>query len=139
MITSLRNFATPLIRYVIRDRAIRGGPCPCGRSLPTLRRIMGRERNMARRPDGSCAYPPLGVGSFWQHGPVAQFQFIQHAVDDIEVRLAVTRPATIDEEQALAAAIRTMLGHPFPLRFSYFDQALPPAPGGKHEEFVCLC
>ena len=27
---------------------------------------------------------------------------IGHAVDDIEVRLAVTRPATGDEEQALA-------------------------------------
>ena len=139
VITSLRNFATPLIRYVIRDRAIRGGPCPCGRGLPTIRRIMGRERNMARRPDGTRAYPPLATGSFWRHGPVAQFQFIQHAVDDIEVRLAVTRPATSDEEQALAAAIQAMLGHPFPLRFSYFEQALPPAPGGKHEEFVCLC
>lgn len=139
VVTSLRNLATPLIRYTIRDRAIRGGPCPCGRGLPTLRRIMGRERNMARRPDGTRAYPPLGVGSFWQHGPVAQFQFLQHAVDDIEVRLAVTRPATRDEEEALIAAIQAMLGYPFPLRFSYFERTLPPAPGGKHEEFVCLC
>jgi phenylacetate-CoA ligase len=139
VITGLRNFATPLIRYAIRDRAIRGGPCSCGRGLPTLRRIMGRERNMARRSDGSRAYPPLGVGSFWKHGPVAQFQFIQHAVDEIEVRLAVTRPATGEEENALVAAIQAMLGHPFPLRFSYFRQTLPPAPGGKHEEFVCLC
>ena len=139
VVTGLRNFATPLIRYAIRDRAIRGGPCPCGHGLPTLRRIMGRERNMARKPDGTRAYPPLGVGSFWQHGPVSQFQFMQHAVDDIEVRLAVTRPPSRDEEQALVAAIETMLGHPFPLRFSYFEHALPSAPGGKHEEFVCLC
>ena len=64
---------------------------------------------------------------------------MQHAVDDIEVRLAVTRPPSRDEEQALVAAIETMLGHPFPLRFSYFEHALPSAPGGKHEEFVCLC
>jgi phenylacetate-CoA ligase len=139
VVTSLRNFATPLIRYAIRDRAIRGGPCPCGRSLPTLRRIMGRERNMVRKPDGTRAYPPLGAGSFWSHGPVTQFQFIQHAAHDIEVRLAVTRPATSEEENNLAAAIRKMLGHAFPLRFTYFERALPPAPGGKHEEFVCLC
>ena len=139
VVTALRNFATPLIRYAIRDRAIPGGPCPCGRGLPTLRRVMGRERNMVRMPGGGRAYPPLATGSFWQHGPVTQFQFIQHAVDDIEVRLAVTRPATSQEEKALTAAIQTMLGHAFALRFSYFEQALPPGAGGKHEEFVCLC
>ncbi|HYD25066.1 MAG TPA: AMP-binding protein [Croceibacterium sp.] len=139
VVTGLRNYATPLIRYMIRDRAVRGGPCPCGRGLPTLRRIMGRERNMVLMPGGTRAYPPLATGAFWQYGPIVQFQFIQHAVDDIEVRLAVTRTATTDEEQALAGAIRTMLGHPFPLRFSYFADALPPAPGGKREEFVCLC
>lgn len=139
VVTGLRNYATPLIRYAIGDRAVRGGGCPCGRGLPTLRRVMGRERNMARMPDGSRAYPPLATGTFWRHGPVAQFQFIQHAVDDLEVRLAVTRPATAAEEQALTQAIHAMLRHGFPLRFSYFDRALPPAPGGKHEEFVSLC
>lgn len=138
VITGLRNYATPLVRYRIGDRAIRGGACACGRALPTLARVMGRERNMVRMPDGTRAYPPLASQSFWQHGPVVQFQFVQHRVDEIEVRLAVTRPVAKAEEQAMTRAIHAMLGHAFPLRFSYFDEALPPAPGGKSEEFVCL-
>lgn len=139
VVTALRNYATPLIRYAIGDRAIRGGACRCGRGLPTLRRVLGRERNMVRMPGGTRAYPPLAVHSFWEHGPVVQFQFVQHAVDDIEVRLAVTRDATKKEEQAMTAAIHRMLGYPFAVRYSYFREALPRAPGGKHEEFVCLC
>ena len=138
-ITGLRNYATPLVRYLIGDRAIRGGACPCGRGLPTLARIMGRERNMVLMPDGTRAYPPLASRSFWQHGPVVQFQFVQHRVDDVEVRLAVARAATAEEEQAMTRTIHATLGHAFPLRFSYFAEALPPAPGGKAEEFVCLC
>jgi phenylacetate-CoA ligase len=30
VVTGLVNFATPLIRYEIGDRAVAGSPCPCG-------------------------------------------------------------------------------------------------------------
>jgi phenylacetate-coenzyme A ligase PaaK-like adenylate-forming protein len=41
--TSLNNFAMPLIRYETGDTAEVGAPCPCGRGLPVLTRIMGRD------------------------------------------------------------------------------------------------
>ena len=34
VVTTLHNFAMPLIRYELRDYAEAGGPCPCGRGLP---------------------------------------------------------------------------------------------------------
>lgn len=138
LITDLRNYATPLIRYRIGDRAVVGGPCACGRNLPTLERIMGRERNLIRMPDGSRGWPQLAHHEFWKHGPVTQFQFIQHGADEIEARLAVSRPVTPAEEQALTASIQHTLRHPFALRFSYFEGVLPLPPSGKREDFVCL-
>jgi phenylacetate-CoA ligase len=45
LVTDLHNFASPLIRYEIGDQAEVGEPCPCGRGLPTLRRILGRATN----------------------------------------------------------------------------------------------
>lgn len=42
VVTDLQNFATPLIRYALGDYAEAGGPCPCGRGLPTLKRIHDR-------------------------------------------------------------------------------------------------
>ncbi len=46
VITSLRNYATPLIRYEIGDYGELGETCPCGRGLPVLHKINGRVRNM---------------------------------------------------------------------------------------------
>jgi phenylacetate-CoA ligase len=50
VITDLHNFATPIIRYEIRDYAEAGPACPCGRGLAALARIMGRRRNMVVFP-----------------------------------------------------------------------------------------
>src|SRR6185295_14515719 len=45
VLTTLQNFAMPLIRYDIGDFAEPGPACPCGRALPVLTRIVGRVRN----------------------------------------------------------------------------------------------
>jgi phenylacetate-coenzyme A ligase PaaK-like adenylate-forming protein len=42
VVTTLQNFAMPLVRYDIGDVAEAGDPCPCGRGLPVLRRIARR-------------------------------------------------------------------------------------------------
>jgi phenylacetate-CoA ligase len=42
--TLLNNFAMPLIRYDVGDDAEVGAPCPCGRGLPVLTRIVDRAR-----------------------------------------------------------------------------------------------
>ena len=44
IITDMYDYASPLIRYEIGDYAEVGGPCPCGRNLPVLKRIVGRSR-----------------------------------------------------------------------------------------------
>lgn len=42
LVTSLHNFATPLIRYELGDIAEFGAPCACGRGLPVISRVLGR-------------------------------------------------------------------------------------------------
>jgi hypothetical protein len=41
--TPLNNFAMPLIRYDVGDMAEVGAPCACGRGLPVLKRVSGRD------------------------------------------------------------------------------------------------
>jgi len=137
VVSSLHNFATPLIRYELRDHATVGGPCACGRTLPTLVRIAGRERNMVRLPDGRTHWPLVGFHRFRDIAPVRQYQLIQRSRDEIEVRLVCDRGLEPDEETQLAAVIRDALGHPFALRFMFFDGELPRSANGKFEEFVC--
>jgi len=135
--TDLHNFATPLVRYDIGDFAEVAGPCPCGRGLPALKRIVGRERNLIVMPDGTRHWPLVGFHRFRDVAPVAQYQLIQHAREDIEVRLVVDRPLTARQEGDLRQVIQDALGHAFNLRFAYFDGALPRGPNGKFDEFVC--
>lgn len=136
VVTDLLNFATPLIRYDIGDYAEVGPACPCGRGSPTLRRIVGRERNMVVKPDGSRHWPMVGFHRFRDIAPIRQYQMIQQTTTGIEVRLVAPRPLTAAEEAELAELIRASLGHPFELAFRYFDDELPRGPGGKFEEFL---
>jgi phenylacetate-CoA ligase len=133
--TDLHNFATPLVRYDLGDYAEVGGECPCGRGLPTLRRVLGRERNLVRLPDGSRHWPLVGFHRFADIAPIRQYQFIQHDLERIEVRMVAAEPVSTEQEAALSTVIREALGHPFDLEFNWFDDRLPVGAGGKFEEF----
>lgn len=42
LVSTLHNYAMPLLRYDVGDLAEVGEPCDCGRTLPVLNRIVGR-------------------------------------------------------------------------------------------------
>jgi phenylacetate-CoA ligase len=134
--TPLHSFAMPLIRYAIGDYAELDEPCSCGRTLPVLRRILGRVRNMLVLPDGRRRFPylqsPFTV--FSQIAAIENFQVVQLSHEDIEVRLVTRRPLTAEEEAGLRANLLACLGLPARLRLSYHD-ALPRSAGGKFEDF----
>ena len=99
IVTDLHNFATPLIRYEIGDVAEPGPPCPCGRQLPVLSRVLGRARNMLRLPGGHQRWPSLPSGDvLGRMAPVRQFQLAQTGPAELVLRLVVARLLTADEE-----------------------------------------
>jgi len=54
LVTGLRNFAMPLIRYDTGDLAeVAEGECPCGRTQPFFAEIAGRYRRYAGLPEGT--------------------------------------------------------------------------------------
>ncbi len=138
LVTDLHNLATPMIRYAIGDHAVAGDPCGCGRGGPTLRRIMGRTRNMITKPDGTRHWPLLGYKQFRDIAPISQYQFVQHAIDAVELRLVTDRPLIPEEESALIAHVQQKLRHPFAVTLSYFEGRLPTGKNGKFEEFLSL-
>jgi phenylacetate-CoA ligase len=136
--TSLHNLAMPLVRYELADHAEAGGPCPCGRGLPTITRILGRSRNMLRLPGGGERWPLVGFDRYREIAPIRQYQLIQHSLEEIEARFVADRALSRGEEERLTRVIQTALGHPFRLRFTYLEGEIPRGAGGKFEEFVSL-
>jgi phenylacetate-CoA ligase len=137
VVTALHSFAMPLLRYELRDYAEVAAPCPCGRGLPTLRRIQGRVRNMLIAPDGKMRWPLVGFADYRKAAPVRQYQIAQTALDRLEFRLVVERPLSADEEATLAGILRSALGEFAVIDFRYFAD-LPLGPNGKFEEFISL-
>lgn len=134
VVTSLLNYATPLLRYEIQDYAEVGNPCPCGRGLPVLNRILGRERNMLIMPSGEKCWPVFSA-HYREIAPIQQYQFIQHSLDHIEMRLVAERALSDFELKSLRELIQTSFGYPFNLQFTLV-KALPRGENGKYEEFI---
>jgi phenylacetate-CoA ligase len=134
VITPLHNFAMPFIRYELGDYAEVGEPCPCGRGLPVLTRILGNTRGFATLPSGERRWASLGGWTITKIAPIRQFQVVQTSLEHMDVRLVAARDVTPEEEAKVAELIRGRLGHPFALTFTYHDD-IPRSSGGKYEEF----
>lgn len=135
--TALHNFAMPLIRYEIGDYAEVGEACPTGRTLPTLRRVVGRYRNMLRHPDGRRTWPSF-PGELWMGvAPVRKVQLVQTALSAIEVRYVMERDLTREEEALLRVELEKKLGIAFTFAFSRQPE-LARAPGEKWEDFYSM-
>lgn len=135
LITSLNNFATPLVRYELGDYAEVGEPCSCGRGLPVLKRILGRYRNLLTLPDRSRRWALIGYPA--DIAPIAEMQLIQTDLKKLRVRLVMPRALDDAEAKALTAYIHGNCGYPFDLSFEYVD-SIRSSVNGKVEQVISL-
>ncbi len=135
VVTTLSNFVNPLIRYEIGDYAEVGDPCPCGRGLPVLRRILGRTRNLLVLPDGSRVWPHVGLSKLREIAPVTQAQMIQLTQHDLELNLVPAGDVTEDHERKIRDHVRQSLGIELAIEIKYVD-AIPRGASGKYEDFM---
>jgi phenylacetate-CoA ligase len=110
VITDLFNYGMPFIRYQTGDRAIASNrPCACGRGLPKLSRIVGRQLDVIRTPDGR-----LIPGEFFPHlmkdfACVRQFQVVQETAHALRVRV-VADDRFSSFESLITGMIRQQVG-----------------------------
>jgi phenylacetate-CoA ligase len=88
LVTDLTNRAMPLIRYRIGDVVTAGEPCPCGRGLPTLATVQGRDADFVLTPAGGLISGISLTENFALHIPgAAQVQLVQEERTLLRVRL----------------------------------------------------
>lgn len=138
VLTTLHNFAKPLIRYAIGDYAEVGAACQCGRGLPVLKKIVGRSRNMFIRPDGQKFWPsvPKFTDEMYAALPaIRQTQYVQKALDWIEVRAVVDHPYSSELENQITTFFQKQFEYPYRITFTYHHN-LVNVKNGKFEEFL---
>jgi phenylacetate-CoA ligase len=137
-ITSLHNLRGPLVRYELGDEATVGPEnCACGRGLPLLARVQGKNSPMFRLADGRLkSSAPVArlvrkVGGHWQH------QVVQKAVDHVVVRLAVDATWTQAHAEQLLHKLQEYFEAPVRVDLELHER-LPMPPSGKFQSMLTL-
>jgi phenylacetate-CoA ligase len=133
VVTDLTNRAMPLLRYQVGDVAAWAGrPCPCGRGLPLLERVEGREADYVVTPAGELVSGISLTENFALHVPgVAQLQIVQERVDHFVFRVvrgADFGPASL---WRLHELVDERFGPGVTFTCEYLDR-IPPEPSGKY-------
>jgi phenylacetate-CoA ligase len=111
VVTTLENHLMPLVRYEIGDYTIasRGG-CGCGRTLPTIERVIGRGLNLFRLADGRLLSPWAFVEVLRDSRLFRQFQIIQETLDRYTLNFAADAPLTPEARKHFHAAFSKLVG-----------------------------
>lgn len=137
VVSDLHNFATPLLRYALGDHVeLAATACPCGRSLPSFTRILGRRRNMITLPDGRKIWPVVGQKDWMDILTVRQIQFVQKTLVHMVVRLWLDQPMTVQQSKSFTAVLKNNFHPDMVFEFVVSSSELPKGPGGKFEEVV---
>jgi phenylacetate-CoA ligase len=140
VISNLVNRATVLLNYRLGDAVTLGhGPCPCGRSLPTLARVEGRADDLLLLPDGSSVHA-LGVLNGLQAVPgVVQIQVIQEELRRFRMLVVCDDSAnSASADMGLRSAFALRLGEDATLDIEHVP-TIPPDSGGKVRAAISRC
>lgn len=132
LVTTLHNFAMPLIRYDIGDRAVKGAnQALAGYSFPTLESILGKNSEEFISRDGTIVHGQFFINLFYFREWIDEFQVVQE--DFEKVRINFTQRGEVDgaDVSDIESRIRSVLGEGCEIEWHELN-AIPKTPAGKH-------
>ena len=143
IVTNLRNFGMPFIRYQIGDV---GKPsdekCNCGRGLPMMSSIDGRLSDFLVVYDKELGQvvpymvgAPGFVGAIFMYVPVDSYRVIQESLVRVRIQMVKGNGYLQKHTDYVENAIRRFLGDNVQVELEFLD-SIPPLPSGKRSTFT---
>jgi phenylacetate-coenzyme A ligase PaaK-like adenylate-forming protein len=132
VVTDLTNYVMPFINYFTGDYAVVAPPCPCGRGLPSLSRLEGRDLEVIRTPAGRRINGGV-LGQFITFvldaiPYVWEYQAVQTALDAVTLRIVPTTRFTSDFGAKVERELGAFLGPEVTVSLDVVDRiALEPS------------
>jgi len=129
IVTDLHNYAMPLIRYRLGDYAtLSKEPCECGRGLPILKCVHGREYDMVIDPDGNRFHPEVLMYVFEElkskAANIRQFQVIQKKENYFLINIVPDANYNKETEVDILNRIRDKIHPEISAQFCYVDSIM---------------
>jgi phenylacetate-CoA ligase len=136
VVTSLTQFAMPLIRYKIGDMGIyEAGDCPCGRGLSVLREIVGRTHDFLVTVDGQFIHGEFFAYTFRVKPEVARYQVYQPDRQHLEVRLVCKQDVSSVWLDNVRNELQARFGEAMQISLQVVDD-IELTPAGKHRYII---
>lgn len=142
LVTNLRNFAMPFIRYNIGDVGKPAGElCSCGRGLPLASSIEGRVSDFVAVYDKQRGHV-VPIGPFYpviisaiMHLPLKDCQVIQETLNRLVIRIVKDDGFSQKHTDFLVDYMHRFLGSDVDIEIEFVD-FIPPLPSGKRSNFI---
>ena len=127
--TSLPHYGMPFIRYRLLDWGVPAeGVCTCGRGLPLMKLVVGRDDDFIILPSGKKVGPRLIIPPFEHTQGINEYRIIQEKKDFITIEIIKGEQYTLKVEDYLKENINAVLGESVELNFVYVEEI----PRGRH-------
>lgn len=111
IVTCLFNYAMPLIRYEIGDIGIPlNEKCNCGRGLPLMGKILGRQNDLIVCPDGRLIISPIFMNIMREIPGIAQFRIVQDNMHSLAVSIVKSTKFSNETLERVVDEIRNVVG-----------------------------
>jgi phenylacetate-CoA ligase len=133
LVTDLTNRAMPLIRYQVGDVVVSSDRvCPCGRGLPLIERVVGREADYVLTPAGTLISGISLTDHFaTEIRGAAQVQLVQEKLTHLKLRLVPSDGFGPESHKQIEKLVRTTFGPDMRHEVELVD-TIPPEPSGKY-------
>jgi phenylacetate-CoA ligase len=139
LVTTLHNRLMPLIRYEIGDYAFAAANgCRCGRTLPCIGAVGGRDINLFFDREGKRFTPWPLFRPLLEREWIRQDQIVQRGIDRFVVRYVGDRTLSREDEAEFLQHFETILKSTasISIEFEHLDQ-IARAPSGKFMMALC--
>jgi phenylacetate-CoA ligase len=121
VVTNLNSYGMPFIRYKVGDEAVwseRSG-CNCGRSLPILKTIVGRDTDYIVTPRGDLLHAQALVFIFRELNSIDYFKIVQTGKDKFTIHIIKNDKYNSDTENNIKRNIENVIRCKVNVDFNY--------------------
>lgn len=138
LVTSLTNRLMPFIRYDLGDSGrLLSDQCDCGLPFPLMQMDMCRHNDLIRTRSGKRMHPAYFNRLLYGLTGVRQYQWVQIAVDRLQLNLVCERPLPGQTLASIETKIRRDLDSQMVLEVNYVA-AIARTDSGKHRFVIGL-